>query len=134
MAYNRVIEEGILPCKVTLAAACTVGQLLGYSTGWKLALATAAGVIEPELIAGQPGAIGDVITAYRGAVIYDADAPYTAGAIQWCGETGNGGAGETTETMPATQNDLDARLGVALDTSHVSLFLPFGGNTTRLHA
>jgi hypothetical protein len=134
MAYNRVIREGVCPCKVTLAQACTVGQLLGYSSGWKLALATVASVIEPVLVAGEPGEIGDVITAYQMAVVEDLDAPYTAGATQYCGETGNGGAGETTQTAPSTSNDLVAKVGVALSTSQIFVNLFFASALSRLHA
>ena len=134
MAYNRVILEGVCPCKVTLAEACTVGALLGYSSGWKLALATVGSVIEPILVAGAPGAIGDVITAYPMALIEDLDAPFVAGTTYYCGETGNGGAGEVTATAPSTQNDLVARVGKALSTTQLMLDLFWGSDVSRLHA
>lgn len=134
MAYERVIQQGICPCKVVLAAAATVGQLLGYSSGWVLALATAAGVIEPILVAGERGAIGETITAYPMAVVEDLDAPYTAGATYYCGETGNGGAGEVTATAPSTSNDLVARVGKALSTSQIMLDLFWKADVSRLHA
>lgn len=64
---NRKVLEGVCPVKVTLAGAVQAGDPLKYSSGWKLATNESA---KPAvLIAGEPGAIGDVITAYALAVI-----------------------------------------------------------------
>jgi hypothetical protein len=64
---TRHLLEAMLPVKITLAEACDTGDPLGYSTGWKRADANNS--IYMELIAGEAGAIGDVITAYRLAVV-----------------------------------------------------------------
>lgn len=59
----RQVLEGVCPVKVLLAEAVIAGAPLGISSAtWVLsAHATAE---QPLLIAGEPGAIGDTITAY----------------------------------------------------------------------
>ena len=64
---NRKILEGVLPMKITLAGAVVAGDPIMYSTGWKKALNTAGA--PAVLIAGEDGAIGDIITAYGMAII-----------------------------------------------------------------
>ena len=66
---GRVIKEGIRPVKVTLSGAVKVGDLIGYSSGWKAADMNSSPKVYPELIAGSTGASGDEIVAYGGAVI-----------------------------------------------------------------
>ena len=64
---NRKILEGMVPIKVTLAGAVVAGDPLKYSSGWKLA--TNESGKPAVLIAGEPGASGDIITAYGMAFI-----------------------------------------------------------------
>jgi len=66
-SLNRKVLEGVCPVKVTLAEAVMAGDPLKYSTGWKLATNESG---KPAiLIAGEDGAVGDIITAYGMAVI-----------------------------------------------------------------
>src|SRR3972149_10576225 len=53
--------RGTRPGTVTLAEACKAGDVLGYSSGWKRALATVGSVIQGRVVAPASGAIGDVI-------------------------------------------------------------------------
>lgn len=62
----RVIEQGILPCKVTLAGTVKVGDLITYNSGWKQAAANTATAV---LVAGEAGVSGDIIVAYPAAII-----------------------------------------------------------------
>ena len=64
---SRKVLEGVCPVKITLAGAVSAGDPLKYSAGWKLA--TNESGKPAVLIAGEDGAIGDVITAYGMAVI-----------------------------------------------------------------
>lgn len=80
----RTLKEGFLPVKITLAEACAKGDLLGYSSGWKLADANNS--IYAELVAGEVGAIGDVITAFRGAVL-NGFSGATAGGLAYLSDT-----------------------------------------------
>lgn len=61
---GRVVEQGIGAVKVVLAAACNPGDLLGVSANtW--VLADGNNTVYAELVAGEKGASGDTITAYR---------------------------------------------------------------------
>ena len=66
---TRTIVHADLPVQITLAAGVTVntGDPLGNSSGWKPADANNS--IYMELIAGEHGEGGDVIVAYRLAVV-----------------------------------------------------------------
>jgi hypothetical protein len=64
---SRKILEGSCPMKITLAGAVVAGDPIMYSTGWKKAANTAGA--PAVLIAGEDGAVGDVITAYGMAII-----------------------------------------------------------------
>ena len=90
----RTIREGIGPAKLTLAAACVEGALLGYNAGWVLADANAG--VTAQYIAGEPGAIGDVITVYRIAVI-EGPTGMTPGGALFLSDTA-GGYAETAST------------------------------------
>lgn len=64
---SRKVLEGVCPVKITLAGAVSAGDPLKYSTGWKLA--TNESGKPAVLIAGEDGAVGDIITAFGMAVI-----------------------------------------------------------------
>ena len=66
---GRIIEQGEGLVRITLAEDVKAGDVLGYSSGWKRALATVGTAIQGRLVAGEDGANGDVITAYRRAVV-----------------------------------------------------------------
>jgi len=65
---TRSILVGMFPSKVTLAAACKRGDLLGYSAGWVLADAN-TGPVYPSCIAADDGVIGDKIQTWRLALV-----------------------------------------------------------------
>ena len=64
---SRKVLEGMLPIKITLAGAVVAGDPIKYSTGWKKA--TNESGKPAVLIAGEDGAIGDIITAYGMAIV-----------------------------------------------------------------
>jgi len=105
---GRIIEQGEGLIKVTLAEACKAGDILGYSSGWKRALATVGTAIQGRLVAGEDGASGDVITTYRRAVVSGYSGG-TAGNPVYVAEGADNG--EITETKPATSGDCDAVIG-----------------------
>ena len=122
MAYDVTVENAEIPVQITLggtAISYKPGDLLGYSSGWVKALATVTTIVSAELIVGQKGVSGDVITCWRRAVLWDRDAPYTAGAKYWLGETGNGEAGGITATKPTTTGDREQCVGIAVSTERV---------------
>ena len=61
--------RGTQPGEVTLAEACKLGDVLGYSSGWKRALATTGSVIQGRVVALKKGASGDVIPVSANPVV-----------------------------------------------------------------
>lgn len=108
---GRTILQGIAPAHITLAEGCEVGDMLGYSSGWKRALATTPNQIDPRLIAGQSGKTGDVIIAYAIAVIGGLTG-MTAGGSVYLAEAAL--KGEVTETAPTDTGDMNAPIGISL--------------------
>ena len=53
---------GLCPVKITLTEQVQAGDPIGYYAGWVLAISTNS--IQPLLIAGEHGKVGQVITAY----------------------------------------------------------------------
>jgi len=64
----KIVKEAAAKVNIIMAAACQAGDLLGYSSGWKPANESSTTILA-ELVAGENGAAGDVITAYRMAVV-----------------------------------------------------------------
>ena len=60
---GRTILAGFLPVKITLSGTVRTGDPVGYSSGWKQA--DGDNSIYAELVAGQHGSSGKVITCYR---------------------------------------------------------------------
>jgi len=105
---GRIIEQGEGLVRITLAEACKAGDIIGYSSGWKRALATVGTAIQGRLVAGEDGASGDEITAYRRAVV-SGYAGGTAGNAVYVAEGTD--YGEITETQPTTSGDCDTVIG-----------------------
>jgi len=112
--------RGTEPQTVTLAEACKVGDVLGYSTGWKRALATVGTAIQGRVVALRDGASGEevpvsanpVVGGYTGA---------TAGNYVYVAEGTD--YGKITETAPTTTGDCNVIIGVALSATKVMFFL-----------
>ncbi len=120
---GRVILDsgcGVEPGKVTLAEDCKCGDVLGYSSGWKRALAATGSVIQGRLVAladgksgGQvPVSAGPVVSGYTGA---------TVGGYVYVDEGSNNGC--ITQTAPSTGGDASTIIGVALSATEVLFFL-----------
>ena len=116
---SRIIVDsgrGPNPGKITLAEACLAGDVLGYSGGWKRALATVSSVIQARVIALKSGIAGEeipispspVVSGYSGA---------TAGAAIYVAE--GTASGQITETAPTTTNDANTIIGRALSATTV---------------
>lgn len=127
---GRVILDsgrGTEPEKVTLAENCQCGDVLGYSSGWKRALATTGSVIQGRLMALADGlAGGDVpvsanptIGGYSGA---------TPGSYVYVDEGTN--YGRITQTAPSTSGDANTIVGIALSATKVMFFLNSRSDST----
>jgi len=115
---GRIVEQGEGIVKITLGEACKAGDILGYSSGWKRALATVGTAIQGRLVAGEDGANGDVITAYRRAVVSGYSGG-TAGNAVYVAEGTD--YGKITETKPATAGDCDTIIGYVVSATVATL-------------
>ena len=120
---GRIVVDsgcGTEPAKVTLAENCKCGDVLGYSSGWKRALATTSSVIQGRLVALTDGENGDeipvsacpVIKGYTGA---------TPGSYIYVAESTD--YGKITQTVPVTAGDATTVIGVAVSDTEVLFFL-----------
>ena len=119
--------RGTEPGKVTLAEDCKRGDVLGYSGGWKRALATTGSVIQGRLVAlvdGQSGgevpvSANPLIGGYSGA---------TPGGYVYVAEGSDNG--QVTQTAPSTSGDANTIVGVALSATEVMFFLNSRADST----
>jgi len=126
---RKIVDSGrgAEPQKVTLAEACKVGDVLGYSSGWKRALATTGSVIQGRVVALAPGAIGDEVPVSANPVV-DGYTGATPGNYVYVAEgTDNG---KITETAPSTSGDANTIIGVALTATTVMFFLNSRADST----
>lgn len=63
-----IIFHGESPAPVKLSGTVSKGDALGYSDGWKRALATVGSVVQMRCVASEGGVADQVITAYFGLV------------------------------------------------------------------
>jgi hypothetical protein len=112
--------RGPQPQTVVLAEACKKGDVLGYSAGWKRALAAVGGVIQGRLIALKDGAIGESIPVSANPVVGGYSGATPGNYIYIAEGTSNG---KVTETAPSTQNDANTKIGIALTATTVMFFL-----------
>jgi len=127
---GRVILDsgrGTEPGKVTLAEDCKCGDVLGYSSGWKRALATTGSVIQGRLVTLADGESGEevpvsanpVVSGYSGA---------TPGGYVYVDEGSNNG--QITQTAPSTSGDANTIIGIALSATKVLFFLNSRADST----
>ena len=105
---------------VLLAQACEEGDILGYSSGWKLALATVGSVINPQVVALKRGAIGDYVPVAAHCVVQGYTGA-TPGALIYLAE--GSASGDVTETAPTTTNDVKTVIGLVLAADTVAFNL-----------
>jgi hypothetical protein len=113
-------SEGPAAPKVTLAGAVVRGDVIGYSTGWKKALATVSGVIQGRFIALSDGAIGDVIPVSGRCTVGGYLDATPGGPVYVAEGTSNG---QVTQTLPNTTNDATTVIGIALSATEIYFFL-----------
>ncbi len=120
---GRVVFDsgrGVEPEKVTLAEDCKCGDVLGYSSGWKRALATVGSVIQGRLVALADGESGGEVPVSANPVIGGYSGA-TAGGYVYVDESSNNG--RITQTAPSTGSDANTIIGVALSATKVLFFL-----------
>ncbi len=120
---GRVVLDsgrGTEPEKVVLAEDSKCGDALGYSSGWKRALATTGSVIQGRLVALADGKSGEEVPVSANPVIggYSGATP---GNYIYVAEGSDNG--QITETAPSTTGDADTIIGIALSATEVMFFL-----------
>ncbi len=115
---DRIIETADFRCRITLKAAenCRAGDLLGYSSGWLRALATAGTVIAGQLVALEDGIGGEVIEAAQLVVLGGFTGGTPGGSVYSAEGTDDG---EYTETEPSTQFDIKTVIGRVLSATQI---------------
>ena len=125
MAYadaqaSAVIVSGKVPATVKAVGAVTKGDALGFSGGWKRALATVGTAIQMRCIAAEDGVDGQEINVYfEQATMEGRISGATAGGALYVAEgTSNG---MYTQTAPTTTGDANTIVGYALTATKVVL-------------
>ncbi len=105
---------------MTLAEDCQSGDVLGYSSGWKRALATTGSVIQSRLVALAEGKSGGEVPVSANPAVggYSGATP---GSYVYVAEGSNDG--QITDTAPSTSGDANTIIGLALTASEVMFFL-----------
>jgi len=120
---SAIIDYGEDESEITLAGAAKAGDALGWSSGWKRALATVATAIQLRCIAKEDGSTGQQIKACFGKVLISGTrfSGGTAGAALYVAEgTSNG---KYTETIPTDTGDCTTKVGYMLSANE-AVILP----------
>lgn len=103
--------------KIALAGTVRTGDLIGYSSGWKRALATVGTAIQAKLIALEDGDADETIEVTAAAAI-DGFTDGTPGGLVYL-EEGAGVGGGYTEVAPSTSGDVNTILGHVISASEI---------------
>jgi hypothetical protein len=124
-----LILDGTCPMEITLAGACVKGDILGYSTGWKRALATTGTAIRGKCVAAMDGGIGDKIVAFFGKTrIGGRFSTNTMGGQVYVAEgTSNG---KYTESAPSTGGDCNKIIGIMVSATEIVVDPNVNADTT----
>jgi hypothetical protein len=115
---RKIISTGRAPepGKITLAEACKAGDILGYSSGWKRALATVGSVIQGRLVALKDGLSGEEIPVSPDAVVEGYTGATPGNPVYAAEGTSNG---QVTETAPSTSGDANKIIGYVMTSTRV---------------
>jgi len=116
---NAIIDHGEDEAEITLAGAVVIGDAIGWSAGWKRALATVGTAIQLRCVAAQDGATGQKIKAYFGKTLISGTrfSGGVAGAALYVAEGSDNG--EYTEAVPTDSGDVTTKIGYTLSANEV---------------
>ena len=118
---NAIIKYGSGEATILLAGTVTKGDAIGYSDGWKRALATVSNVVQMRCTAGEDGVSGQRITAYFSTTIIEGSrftGATASGALYVAEGTDNG---KFTQTAPSTTGDANTIVGYALTATQMAI-------------
>ena len=116
--------------KLLLSGTVIAGDVIGYSSGWKRALATVSTAIQGKFVALEGGDSSDTIEVTRVAIISGFSGATIGGSLYL--EEGGGVGGGYTQTRPSTTGDVDTVIGYLLTASEV--LVDFGAEDEGLSA
>jgi len=115
-----IVSPGPAAAMVTVAEDVKEGDILGYSSGWKRALATAGGVIQGRLVALAHTPSGGNCPVAAHCVV-DGYSEATPGGYVYVAEGSD--KGKVTQTAPSTSGDATTIIGIALSDTAIQFFL-----------
>lgn len=118
---NSIIDYGEDESIITLAGTAVIGDAIGWSSGWKRALATTGTAIQLRCVAIEAGTTGQRIKACFGKTVISGTrfSGGTAGAALYVAEgTSNG---KYTETAPTDTGDCNTKVGYVLSANEAVL-------------
>lgn len=118
---GAVIFSGETPALILLAGAVSRGDAVGFSGGWKRALATTGSIVQMRCVAAEDGVTGQYITAYFGDTEAGGDrfsGATVGGAVYVAEGTSNG---MYTQTAPSTSGDSTKIVGYAVSATRLHI-------------
>lgn len=118
---NAEIKFGSSPATIELAGTVTKGDALGFSGGWKRALATAGSVVQMRCVASEDGISGQKIMAYFDTTLIEGarfSGATTGGALYVAEGSDNG---KYTQTAPSTSSDANTIVGYMLSATEAAI-------------
>lgn len=119
-----IVSPGPQAPMVTVAEAVKEGDILGYSSGWKRALATVGTAIQGRLVALKDTPSGGLCPVAQFCVV-DGYSGATPGGYVYVAEGSS--YGKVTDTQPTTAGDINNRIGIAITDTIIAFAL--GGVT-----
>lgn len=117
---GAIIYHGESPAPVKLSGTVTKGDALGYSDGWKRALATAGSVVQMRCVAGEDGVADQVITAYFG--LCEMGGRFSGGTEGNPIYVAEGtDSGEYIDVAPSTSNDANKIVGYTMTATRITI-------------
>ena len=121
------ILDGEGAATILLAGTVEKGDILGYSSGWKRALATVSNVVQGRCVASEDGITGQRIVAYFDSTVLGGSrftGAAAGGALYVAEGTSNG---MYTQTAPSTAGDANKIIGYMI-TPTIAVVTPSANN------
>lgn len=125
-----VVPTGDGISSVTLAGTVYKGDAVGFSNGWKEALATTGAVVQMRCVALEDGVSGQRIAVCFGECYLGGGriTGATAGGALYVAEGSSNG--QYTQTAPSTSGDADTIVGYAISTTEAVLIPNYNVDST----
>ena len=117
---NCIIYHGESPAPIKLSGTVSRGDAVGYSDGWKRALATAGSVVQMRCVASEAGVEDQVITAYFG--LCEMGGRFSTGTEGNAVYVAEGTAsGKYIDVVPTTTGDANKIVGYTMTATRITI-------------